>query len=91
MLKEEYTATITLNDGTTEKVDRETFQKLSRGTIEFPPDIETAAYYGIDDLTGLWGDVVPFRVYDNINKSPTLLSVQIDLIIAIYNGEFMEG
>ena len=53
MLKEEYTATITLHDGTTEKVDHETFQKLNRGIIELPPDIETAAYYGIDDLAGL--------------------------------------
>lgn len=92
MLKEEYKATITLHDGTTEKVDREIFQKLNRGIMEFPPDIETAAFYGIDDLTGLWSDIVPLRVYENrdIHQAPTLLSVRIDLAIAIYNGEYME-
>lgn len=92
MLKDEYTASITLHDGTAEKVDKETLHLLTHGLISFPLDLETAVYFGKDELTGLFADVIPVQVYNsqNAHRPPVNVSVRIDLAIAIYNGEYME-
>lgn len=68
-----------------EKFCREVWDDITRAYgVTFPADLDSATYWGISDLTGLWSDVVPVQT-ENGNYS-----IDVYVIPAIVNGEYME-
>lgn len=78
------TVTVEINNEK-ETFCREVWEDITRAYgVEFPADLDSAAYWGISDLSGLWSDVVPVQVN---GKS---YAIDLYVIPPIVNAEYYE-
>ena len=78
------TVTVEINNEK-ETFCREVWEEITRAYgVEFPADLDSAAYWGISDLSGVWSDVVPVQVN---GKS---YAIDLYVIPPIINAEYYE-